>query len=41
MALMVMRAERVYVFGGFDGTTFLSDLHCGVLEATVAHEASS
>eukprot|EP00964_Phaeocystis_antarctica_P029079 scaffold16383_cov59-Phaeocystis_antarctica.AAC.4 len=39
--MALMRAERVYVFGGFDGTTFLSDLHCGVLEATVAHEASS
>jgi hypothetical protein len=39
--MTLVRAERVYVFGGFDGTTFLSDLHCGMLEATVAHEASS
>ena len=34
--MTLVRAERVYVFGGFDGTTFLSDLHCGVLEPTGA-----
>ena len=37
----LMRAERLFVFGGFDGTTFMNDLHCGVLETAAARELTS
>ena len=31
----------MFVFGGFDGTTFMGDMHCGVLEARTAEESTS